>query len=130
MAYDPSEPEPPALKRQEREDVCVRDVSWHSQVRSSHLSALSLWLTPRQEPILMSVGWKNRRSGSNVVRHEWKGLSKLGNRVEDWVDRESAEYVERSRAPATRSATGQIPGAYVDSDMAEEDSDWTDEDDL
>jgi WD repeat-containing protein 23 len=69
----------------------------------------------------MSVGWANRRSGSIVARHEWKGLSKLGHRLEDWVDRESAEYAERTRP---RPTNVRIPGAFVDD---EDDEAWTDD---
>jgi DDB1- and CUL4-associated factor 11 len=61
----------------------VRDVSWHSQ-----------------QPVLMSCAWGGDRIGrSRVSRHEWKGLGKLGGRLEDWVEktqRESAEGLSSS----------------------------------
>jgi WD repeat-containing protein 23 len=118
MAYDPSEPEPPALPT--RRQICVRDVSWHTQ-----------------QPVLMSVGWASRNSGSIVARHEWKGLGKLGNHLEDWVDKQSAEYKEKpaqsayqsaaaaATAPESRSSRARtIPGAYEDD---EDEDEWTDE---
>jgi WD repeat-containing protein 23 len=105
MAYDPCEPEPPRRAPGGARTVCVRDVSWHAQ-----------------QPVLLSVGWANRRSGSVVARHEWKGLGKLGGRLEDWVDKQGAEYAERARRAPAAAAT-RVPGAF---DSGDEDA-WTDE---
>lgn len=55
--------------------VCVRDVSWHSQ-----------------EPVLMSSAWDSGQMGSSILaRHEWKGLAKVGGRLEDWVEKHRQE---------------------------------------
>jgi WD repeat-containing protein 23 len=95
MSYDPSEPEPDNVVSSGR--VCVRDVSWHSQ-----------------QPVLMSVGWEGGRYGGSIVaRHEWKGLSKMGNRLEDWVQKHEAEAAERSRT----SRAHTIPGQFFDEDL-------------
>lgn len=72
--------------------ICVRDVSWHSQ-----------------EPVMMSVGWESTRNGSTVARHEWKGLSKMSNILEDWVQRQEDERGERA---SQRTTERHFPGAY------------------
>ncbi|KAF7965182.1 hypothetical protein HWV62_45254 [Athelia sp. TMB] len=92
MSFDPSAPEPEPLAGG-RHRVCVRDVSWHSQ-----------------EPVIMSVAWESGRGGSTVARHEWKGLSKMKHKLEDWVEKERAESGERRRHPLTR----HVPGAFTD----------------
>ncbi|KAJ6611484.1 WD40-repeat-containing domain protein [Mycena sp. CBHHK59/15] len=73
MTFDPSAPEPEATHGLES-NVCVRDVSWHSQ-----------------EPVLMSAGWESGRGGSRVARHEWKGLSKMSGSLQDWVEKNAQE---------------------------------------
>jgi len=55
----------------------------------------------------MSVGWESRRGGSTVARHEWKGLSKMSGKLEDFVEKQRVE--RESRQSARR---GQIPGAF------------------
>jgi len=60
----------------------VRDVSWHSQ-----------------QPVLMSCAWGDRSRKSHVSRHEWKGLGRLGGKLEDWVEmtqRENSEVLAPS----------------------------------
>ncbi|KAJ6486064.1 WD40-repeat-containing domain protein [Mycena vitilis] len=84
MSFDPSAAEPGRVHGQES-NVCVRDVSWHSQ-----------------QPVLMSAGWENGRGGSRVARHEWKGLSKMGGSLEDWVEKQHAQAQEGS-TPTRRS---------------------------
>ena len=52
-----------------------------------------------QQPVLMSAAWGNTKS--TIARHEWKGLGKLGRKLEDWVERAIAEVKEeesRSRS--------------------------------
>lgn len=65
----------------------------------------------------MSVGWESGRGGSTVARHEWKGLSKMSHKLEDWGEKKRLERAERRRQTRTR----HIPGAFTDDD---------DEDDL
>ncbi|KIJ65056.1 hypothetical protein HYDPIDRAFT_88817 [Hydnomerulius pinastri MD-312] len=101
MSYDPSGPELEPLSGS-RPTVCVRDVSWSST-----------------EPVLMSVGWESSRIGGSVVaRHEWKGLSKMGNSLEDLAEKQHSERSER----AARRAKGyrRIPGAFDEEDEDEE----------
>lgn len=90
MGHDPADTEEPAgeitplsTRGNRRNHTVVRDVAWHSQ-----------------EPVLMSCSWASeRRATSDVARHEWKGLNKLGGRLEDFVAREEAEAKER-RVPS------------------------------
>lgn len=100
MFVDPSGPELEPIDNPRRK-VCVRDVSWHSQ-----------------EPIMMSVGWESIQGGSTVARHEWKGLSKMSNKLEDWVQKQQDERGERAARWATRR---YVPGAseFEDSDEEE-----------
>ncbi|KAI0053436.1 WD40 repeat-like protein [Auriscalpium vulgare] len=76
MTFDPSGPEPEDTTGASN-NVCVRDVSWHSR-----------------EPVLMSAGWESGRGGSMVARHEWKGLAKMPGALEDYVTRHRAETEE------------------------------------
>lgn len=86
MGHDPSDTEAPApesdplpARRNRHNQTVVRDVAWHSQ-----------------EPVLMTCSWaSDRRHTSDVAKHEWKGLNKLGGRLEDFVAREAAEARER-----------------------------------
>ena len=55
----------------------VRDVSWHSQ-----------------QPVLMACAWGDRFRRSHVSRHEWKGVGKLGGKLEDWVEKAQRESAE------------------------------------
>ncbi|EPQ60332.1 WD40 repeat-like protein [Gloeophyllum trabeum ATCC 11539] len=99
MAFDPSDKELPPSASAYRDRTCVRDVSWHSK-----------------EPVLMSVGWNGGR-GSIVARHEWKGLTKMGNNLEDWTERQREERDERARR---RSERYNIPGAFENSDDSDD----------
>ena len=62
----------------------------------------------------MSAGWLGGGWGSNessvIARHEWKGLSKMGYALEDYVERQNAERTERA---ARRMATRAMPGSFV-----------------
>jgi hypothetical protein len=58
----------------------VRDVAWHSQ-----------------EPTLMTCSWAAHSRPSEVAKHEWKGLNKLGGRLEDFAEREAQEAKDRGR---------------------------------
>ncbi|KAI0727844.1 WD40-repeat-containing domain protein [Fomitopsis betulina] len=106
MSSEPSGPEP-LEHTPNRRKVCVRDVSWH-----------------REQPVLMSAGWLgvrwNHREGSLVARHEWKGLSKMGHRLEDHVERDQQETSERAeRARSRRSMPGGLH-LYDDDDDADD----------
>lgn len=95
---------------------CVRDVSWHSQ-----------------EPVIMSAAWTARPGGTIIARHEWKGLSKMHWKLEDWVEKERQEASESPIGRPTpnqlsaRRRSQHVPGSYIVSDD-EDDSDWVDED--
>ncbi|KZT02499.1 WD40 repeat-like protein [Laetiporus sulphureus 93-53] len=98
MSSDPSGPEPSPLPPSARKTrVCVRDVSWHSE-----------------QPIMMSTGWLGGhwsvREGSIVARHEWKGMSKRGGTLEDWVERKNAEADERG--VKRRDMMRKMPGGF------------------
>lgn len=99
MFIDPSGPELEPIENSHRK-VCVRDVSWHSQ-----------------EPIIMSVGWESIRGGSTVARHEWKGLSKMSNKLEDWVQKQQDERGEQTNRWVNRR---HFPGAFEREDSDEE----------
>ncbi|KAJ7767734.1 WD40-repeat-containing domain protein [Mycena metata] len=106
MSFNPSESEPGTALGQET-NVCVRDVSWHSQ-----------------EPVLMSAGWESGRGGSRVARHEWKGLTKMAGSLEDWVVREHQEAKEKEnvtrRSARLQQASAQrretMPGTFESDD--------------
>ncbi|KAJ6601263.1 WD40 repeat-like protein [Mycena vulgaris] len=102
MTFDPSGPEPGSTHGLES-NVCVRDVSWHSQ-----------------EPVLMSAGWESGRGGSRVARHEWKGLSKMGGSLEDWVAKSTQEAggrrSSRLQQLAARERRGTMPGTFESDD--------------
>jgi WD repeat-containing protein 23 len=86
MQHHPSDPEEPhdnsgiAGRPKGGVQMVVRDVAWHTQ-----------------EPVLMSCSWASSGRKSEVARHEWKGLNKLGGRVEDFVEKEQRESQERVR---------------------------------
>ncbi|KAJ7663629.1 WD40-repeat-containing domain protein [Mycena rosella] len=120
MTFDPSAPEPGSTYGLES-NVCVRDVSWHSQ-----------------EPVLMSAGWESGRrgwesgrdpwesgrGGSRLARHEWKGLSKMGGSLEDWVEKDAQEGTRRSARMQHLSARGRrgtVPGAFGSDDSDDSD---------
>ncbi|KAJ6520392.1 WD40-repeat-containing domain protein [Mycena sanguinolenta] len=103
LSFDASGAEPGKAYGQDS-NVCVRDVSWHSQ-----------------EPVLMSAGWEGGRGGSRVARHEWKGLSKMGGSLEDWIQKEAQERNEPRRSTRLQqlSARGRrttMPGTFDEED--------------
>ncbi|KAJ7762387.1 WD40-repeat-containing domain protein [Mycena maculata] len=107
MTFDPSAPESGSTHGHES-NVCVRDVSWHSQ-----------------EPVLMSAGWESGRGGSRVARHEWKGLSKMGGSLEDWVEKNTQQGNAR-RSPrlqqlAARARRSTMPGTFESDDSGDSD---------
>ncbi|KAK7063723.1 WD-repeats-region domain-containing protein [Favolaschia claudopus] len=118
MSYDPSDEEPRTQNREN--NTCVRDVSWHSQ-----------------EPVLMSAGWESGRGGSRLARHEWKGLSKMGGSLEDWVQKHAQEGSGAGSSPRRsvrllrqqhreHRRTSTMPGTFQDDDDEDEDdSDYT-----
>jgi DDB1- and CUL4-associated factor 11 len=75
---------------------------------------------------MMSAGWDNRNSGSVVARHEWKGLSKMNYKLEDWMEKQQAERQEPERVTSSRrraSRTSSMPGGFWDGDD-DDDSDF------
>jgi WD repeat-containing protein 23 len=65
----------------------------------------------------MSVGWESGRGHSSVARHEWKGIGKLGDgmgKIEDHVERQRLERVERASQRAARRSTrtSRMPGSF------------------
>ena len=44
----------------------------------------------------MSAAWDSTRGGTAIARHEWKGLSKMLYKLEDWVEKEEQEAEEAS----------------------------------
>ena len=111
LTFDPSDKELPL--RETSGGSCVRDVSWHSR-----------------EPVMMSAAWGNHGTGS-VARHEWKGLTKMNGRLEDWEERRVAEAVEKRSGPRERGVPLRrsarlarlLPGAH----SSESESDGDDE---
>ena len=100
ISFDASAPDMEAPAGRGFHD-CVRDVSWHSK-----------------EPVMMSAAW-SARGHSTVARHEWKGLAKMGGRLEDWVEKTEAEAEERRR-PGTQSSRSNprrsrraLPGSFT-----------------
>jgi len=91
MGLDPSAPD--STTASAGFSSCVRDVSWHSR-----------------EPVLLSAAW-SARGHSTVARHEWKGLSKMNGKLEDWVAKKQAENKELE---ARRSTQGfrALPGSF------------------
>lgn len=78
-----------------------------------------------QEPVIMSAAWSNRSGGTVIARHEWKGLSKLRYKLEDWLQK--GELEARDSPPLGRRRPGlrerrHVPGSYSVSD--DDDSDW------
>ncbi|KAI5122355.1 hypothetical protein M0805_004113 [Coniferiporia weirii] len=123
ISFDPSGPELADTHERRMGGACVRDVSWHSR-----------------EPVMFSAAW-GAHGGSTVARHEWKGLSKMGGKLEDWVEKRTDEARENrgqggisERTPLRRSMrlSNQVPGAYLSNETDDDDDDEytiTDEDD-
>ncbi|KIK70586.1 hypothetical protein GYMLUDRAFT_32627 [Collybiopsis luxurians FD-317 M1] len=103
---DPSGVEHPGGSDSSMYGACVRDVSWSSQ-----------------QPALISAAWESQRHGSTLARHEWKGLSKMSNSLQDWEEKRRQEGAEREssnrRSGRVREQTLRrllMPGTYVDVD--------------
>jgi WD repeat-containing protein 23 len=66
----------------------------------------------------MSAGWESGRTGSIVARHEWKGLSKMRGKLEDWVEKQRQEGQEISGRSRQSSPLQQMhmPGAFGEGD--------------
>lgn len=84
----------------------------------------------------MSAAWDQSVRGTAIARHEWKGLSKLRGRLEDWVDKEEEEAEEEFRKRSVRNrgnperhlrSSITMPGRFEDSADSDEDN-WVDED--
>lgn len=110
ISFDPSAPELADTHERRGGGFCVRDVAWHSR-----------------EPVILSAAW-HAQGSSTVARHEWKGLSKMGGRLEDWVGKRDAEAQEARRSQASertplRRSVTIIPGAYFNSDSDDDDDD-------
>lgn len=43
----------------------------------------------------MSAAWS--RSGTDIARHEYKGLSKMAYALDDWVEKDRQEALEINR---------------------------------
>lgn len=73
----------------------------------------------------MSAAWESEygNSGSVVAQHEWKGLSKLGGNLEDWVAKDLEERIEREQ----KAPRYHVPGGFTDEDEDEDDDDYEDE---
>ena len=95
ISFDPSGPEYPATKHQNN-FPCVRDVSWSSQ-----------------EPVMLSAAW-GPHGTSSVARHEWKGLSKMAGKLEDWADKKLAESEDVARLPPNPTSFNwrRVPGSW------------------
>ena len=106
MSYDPSEPQPYQMKYPHRK-VCVRDVSWHTQVRLPRLISPVETHHIVQQPVLMSAGWLGSGWGVNessvIARHEWKGLSKMQYNLADHTAKQAAERSERDERHRRRA---------------------------
>ena len=86
----------------------------------------------------MSAGWEGNYGQCLVARHEWKGLSKLGGKLEDFVAKETDERDERERsgrlrrsqrlAHRQRASARRLPGHYT-SLNDEDDNDEVDDED-
>ena len=132
MTFDPSAPQLGQLKG-DGHAVCVRDVSWHTKVSGLNFNCVDLGQSSSQEPVIMSAGWEGSYGQSLVARHEWKGLSKIGGRLEDHVTKEleeKSEHQTSSRRSSNRQTSRRetllrhLPGhyAFVEED-AEDDED-------
>lgn len=74
---------------------------------------------------MVSAAW-GAHGTSSVARHEWKGLTKMNGRLEDWEEKRIAEAKERSpvrqrvseRTPLRRSVglSTALPGSYNSDD--------------
>lgn len=97
MEHHPSETDEPLenipsqpIARSRGTMTVVRDAAWHSQ-----------------EPVLMTCSWSSLGRPSEVAKHEWKGLNKLGGRLEDFAEKEEQEARERRRhIPRVPYSTG------------------------
>ena len=71
----------------------------------------------------MSAAWMSNDRGTTIARHEWKGLSKMRYKLEDWVEKERQEAIEVEigsrlaglRGPRRR-ATQHVPGHFEEDD--------------
>lgn len=74
----------------------------------------------------MSAAWDLRYGGTTIARHEWKGLSKLNGRLEDWLEKQQHEDQESLTPRKSNRVRGTtMPGTYAIPD----DEDDEDEDD-
>lgn len=77
--------------------------------------------------MLVSAAWSSAEGGSHIARHEWKGLSKMAGKIEDWVQKRREEGAEVESGQRRRSmrlremeqrraAARSMPGAFSDDD--------------
>ncbi|THH05177.1 hypothetical protein EW145_g4993 [Phellinidium pouzarii] len=108
ISFNPSAPDLAKSLENRAGGSCVRDVSWHSH-----------------EPVMLSAAW-GAHGNSTVARHEWKGLSKMGGRLEDYVEKNAAEARHQQARKnlgrtlfqnSTRRQLGRIPGAFLSVDV-------------
>lgn len=71
---------------------------------------------------MMSAAWSSYNEGTSIARHEWKGLSKMHWKLEDWVQKAQQEAFESSRpgsrtqSQTTESREQHFPGSFNVSD--------------
>lgn len=85
-----------------------------------------------QQPVIISAAWESSRHGSTLARHEWKGLSKMTNSLQDWEEKRRQEQAETAESGSATRRSSRIqqqrlrrllmPGMYfsVDDDDDEE----------
>ena len=78
---DPSTPENIRTNHAVNRPPIIRDVSWNPQYGN---------------PYIMSTSWDWDESGS-LCYHEYKSLTKMQNNIEDWVEKQYSESLEKNR---------------------------------
>ena len=73
----------------------------------------------------MSAAWGSTNY-SSVAQHEWKGLAKMGGKLEDWVERYDRHASENAgpRRSARLRHLRQLPGSLTYEDEDEDDEDY------
>ena len=67
---------------------------------SKFISVQTDWFSSEvQEPVMMSAGWSR---GTDIARHEYKGLSKMAYALEDWAEKNRQTALEINRRSRLR----------------------------